>query len=165
MPSPSRLVTNTSPLLALIAGCGSLDLLRSLYDEVLVPREVCMEIAAGGPNGFGVAEFNQADWLRKWPVDVEPNPLLRNALDKGEGAVIQLALNERVELVCIDEPVGRRLARLSGLTLTGSVGVLVRARKEGKLPSVRAAMERMRAQGIWLSEFVITFALRESGEA
>ena len=47
MPSPARLVTNTSPLLALIAGCGNVDLLRSLYAEVLVPHEVCAEIAAG----------------------------------------------------------------------------------------------------------------------
>jgi hypothetical protein len=77
--SPSRLVTNTSPLLALLAGCGSLELLHSLYEEVLVPHEVCAEIAAGGPKGFGVAEFNQADWLRKWPTVVEPNPYLRRA--------------------------------------------------------------------------------------
>ena len=60
---------------------------------------------------------------------------------------------------------GRRLARLSGLTVTGSIGVLLRARKAGRLPSVRAAMERMQAHGIWLSDPVITFALRESGEA
>ena len=60
---------------------------------------------------------------------------------------------------------GRRLARLSGLTVTGSIGVLLRARKEDRLPSVRAAMERMQAHGIWLSDPVITFALRDSGEA
>ena len=54
---------------------------------------------------------------------------------------------------------------MSGLTVTGSIGVLLRARKEGRLPSVRAAMERMQAHGIWLSDPVITFALRESGEA
>ena len=164
MPSPARLVTNTSPLLALIAGCGNVDLLRSLYAEVLVPHEVCAEIAAGGGLGFGVAEFNQAAWLRKWPAPVEPIPLLRNALDKGEAAVIQLAINEGVSHVCIDEPVGRRLARLSGLTVTGSIGVLLRARKEGKVASVREVMQRMRAQGIWLSESVVAFALRESGE-
>ena len=165
MPSPSRLVTNTSPLLALLAACGSLELLHSLYDEVLVPHEVCAEIAAGGPNGFGVADFNQAGWLRKWAAAVESNPYLRNALDPGEAAVIQLALDEGVQVVCIDEPMGRRRARLSGLSVTGSIGVLLRARKEGHLPSVRAALERMQAHGIWLSNTVITFALRESGEA
>ncbi|MCX6891811.1 MAG: DUF3368 domain-containing protein, partial [Verrucomicrobia bacterium] len=67
-------------MLALLAGCGSLELLQALYDEVLVPHEVCAEIAAGGPKGFGAAEFNQANWLRKWPAAVKPNPYLRNAL-------------------------------------------------------------------------------------
>ena len=103
--------------------------------------------------------------MRKWAAAVESNPYLRNALDPGEAAVIQLALNEGVKVVCIDESVGRRLARLSGLSVTGSIGVLLRARKEGHLPSVRAALERMQAHGIWLSNTVITFALRESGEA
>ncbi len=164
MPSPTRLISNTSPLLALIAGCGGLELLRSLYSEVIVPHEVCSEIAAGGANGFGVAEFNRATWLLKWPVPVKPIPLLANALDLGEAAVIQLALDEGVSHVCIDEPVGRRLARLSGLTVTGSIGVLLRARREGKIASMRKTILRMRAQGIWLSESVVTFALLESGE-
>ena len=164
MPSLNRVLINTSPLLALLAGCGGLDLLRDLYDEVLVPQEVCEEIAAGGASGFGVAAFDRATWLRRWPQRIEPSPLLHRALDRGEAAVIQLALNEGVSRVCIDEPVGRRLARLNGLTVTGSIGVLLRARKEGKIVSVRPVLERMRSHGIWLSESVVTFALRESGE-
>lgn len=164
MPSPDRVVINTSPSLALMAGCGGLGLLRELYDEVLVPHEVCEEIAAGGSTGFGVAAFERATWLRRWPQRTEPSPLLRNALDRGEAAVIQLALNEGVSRVCIDEPVGRRLARLNGLTVTGSIGVLLRAHKEGKIESVRQAIEGMRSRGIWLSDSVVAFALRESGE-
>ncbi len=147
-----------------MAGCGSLDLLRDLYDEVLVPPEVCEEIKVGGTTGFGADVFDRATWLRRWPQRIEPSALLRNALDRGEAAVIQLALDEGVSRVCIDEPVGRRLARLSGLTVTGSIGVLLRARREGKLVSVRQAIERMRARGIWLSETVVAFALRETGE-
>jgi len=164
MPSPERLVINTSPLLACIAGCGSLSPLDGLYRELLVPHEVAEEITAGGAHGFGIAEFNAANWIRGWPAPVIPMPLLRNSLDKGEAAVIQLALNEGITHVCIDEPVGRRLARLCGLNVTGSVGVLLRARREGRIASMRQTVDRMRAHGIWLSESVIAFALRESGE-
>lgn len=165
MPSPERLVVNTSPLLACIAGCGSLSPLDGLYRDLIVPQEVAEEIAAGGVQGFGIAEFNAANWIRGWPAPVIPMPLLRNSLDKGEAAVIQLALNEGITHVCIDEPVGRRLARLCGLNVTGSVGVLLRARREGRIASMRQTVDRMRAHGIWLSESVIAFALRESGEA
>lgn len=63
-----------------------------------------------------------------------------------------------------DEPVGRRLARLCGLRVTGAVGMLVRARRDGKLPSMRQALARMKTRGIRLSETVVAFALRETGE-
>ena len=92
-------------------------------------------------------------------------PLLRNSLDAGEASVIQLALDEGISHVCIDEPVGRPLARLCGLNVTGAIGMLVRARREGKIASMRETIERMRARGIWLSESVVSFALRETGEA
>ena len=57
------------------------------------------------------------------------------------------------------EQVGRRVARLSGLTLTGSIGILLKAKQTGYPVSVEQAVERMREHGIWLSEPVIAFAL------
>ncbi|MCI0541637.1 MAG: DUF3368 domain-containing protein [Verrucomicrobiales bacterium] len=164
MPSPARLVVNTSPLLACIAGCGSLAPLQGLYGELIVPKKVAEEIEAGGSQRFGIAEFHAATWLRRWHGPVTPLPLLRNSLDRGEAAVIQLALDQTIETVCIDEPMGRRLARLCGLQVTGSVGLLLRAKREGKITSVRQIIDRMQAHGIWLSDAVIVFALRESGE-
>ncbi|MFP5269408.1 hypothetical protein [Coleofasciculus sp.] len=40
-------------------------------------------------------------------------------------------MNENIQTVCIDEIAGRRIARLSGLSLTGSIGILLRAKREG----------------------------------
>jgi predicted nucleic acid-binding protein len=85
-------------------------------------------------------------------------------MDRGEAAVIQLALIEGVRTVCIDEVVGRRVARLNGLSVTGSIGVLLRARRQGHGVSLRAAIDRMRARGMWLGDDVVRFALREAGE-
>jgi predicted nucleic acid-binding protein len=85
-------------------------------------------------------------------------------MDRGEAAVIQLALIEGVRTVCIDEVVGRRVARLNGLSVTGSIGVLLRARRQGHGVSRRAAIDRMRARGMWLGDDVVRFALREAGE-
>jgi predicted nucleic acid-binding protein len=45
---PRRLVTNTTPLITLSIACGHLDILRQLFDEVIVPQEVAAEITAGG---------------------------------------------------------------------------------------------------------------------
>jgi predicted nucleic acid-binding protein len=57
--------------------------------------------------------------------------------------------------------VGRRVARLSGLTLTGSIGVLLKAKQLGYDMSMSQAVARMREHGIWLSAEVIRFALQE----
>ena len=159
-----RIVINTGPLLALVATLGDLAVLKDLYRNVHVPFEVCQEIRAGGVAGFAVEQFEMATWLQVRPKRVDLPHFLANALDPGEAAVIQLALLENIQTVCIDEAVGRRMARLCGLQLTGSIGILLRAKREG-VPFVMAeALQRMRNNGIWLSQNVLDFAMRESGE-
>ena len=164
MPETKEVVINTTPILALIAAAGSLDMLPLLYHRVWVPWEVCREIQAGGVDGFAIPEFDRASWLHKQAQPVTLSPLLRNSLDQGEAAVIQLALQHDIPLVTIDETVGRRFARLSGLTVTGSIGILLRAKTLGYPLSMAEAIWRMRQRGIWLSDNVVEFALHEARE-
>ena len=152
-------VTNTTPLIALTAATGSLDALRFLYSRVVVPFEVAQEIRAGGHDAFGVDVFKSASWLEIGDAPVVLTPYLQNALDLGEASVIQTALDLGVKRVCIDETIGRRLARLSNLSVTGSIGVLIKAKSLGYDVSIPDALERMRQRGIWLSQEVIRFAL------
>ena len=80
MPETSRIVTNTGPLLALIAATENLSILRSLYERVLVPREVADEIHAGGTAGFGVKQFDEAHWLSVHPKYLSVSAYLSNTL-------------------------------------------------------------------------------------
>ena len=107
--------------MALIAALGDLKVLESLYERVFVPYEVCLEILAGGSSGFGIDEFSQATFLFKQKNQTKIEPYLLNSLDLGESSVIQTALDMKIRTVCIDEAMGRRIARLNGLTLTGSL--------------------------------------------
>lgn len=84
-------------------------------------------------------------------------PFLQNSLNKGGASVIQTAMNLGLSLVCIDETTGRRAARLCDLTLTGSIGVLLKAQRLGYELAMPDAIARMRRQGIWLSESVVRF--------
>lgn len=108
MPESKIIVTDTAPLISLVAALGDLTVLQMLYDEVLVPFEVCQEMLAGGTTGLAVAEFKAANWLRKWPNSVVISPSLLNSLDRGEAAVIKLAIREKITTVCIDELAGRQ---------------------------------------------------------
>jgi len=80
-------------------------------------------------------------------------------LIKGEAAVIQTAMSLQLPLVCIDEAAGRRIARLCDLRVTGSIGILFKARSLGFAVDIPEALDRMRRQGIWLSDRVVQFAL------
>lgn len=163
MPETEEIVINTSPIIAMVAALGDLHVLQ-IYRRVWVPFEVCQEISAGGAAQFALAEFEAAHWLRKCIQPLSIAAVLLNTLDTGEAAVIQLALDQNIQTVAIDEAAGRRIARLNGLSVTGSVGMLLRARSEGYQFSMQSAIDRMKARGIWLSQRVIAFALTQAGE-
>lgn len=99
MPNPDRIVINTSPTIAIIAALGDLKVLQSLYRQVFVPYEVSQEILYGGSGRFGQSEFEEANWLFKSQEALEILPILSNSLDRGEAAVIQLALNKGISTV------------------------------------------------------------------
>ncbi len=164
MPDRNRIVINTGPILAIISAFDDLSILQRLYRNVLVPLEVCREIEAGGRNSFGVRQFNRASWLTKYTSKQPVSDFLKNSLDEGEASVIQHAIEQNISTVCIDEAVGRRIARLNKLQLTGSIGVLLKAKQHGIPVVVRDAIERMQKNGIWLSKQVVEFALEQAGE-
>ena len=158
------MVINTSPLLALIAALDDLTLLSAAYSRVIVPHAVANEVLAAGRCGFGVDAFVAAKHLLRGSELLVIEPWLTNSLDLGEAAVIATALELKISRVCIDETVGRRVARLAGLNVTGSLGVLVKLKSVGAIHAIAPCIERMRAQGIWMSEAVCSAALALAGE-
>jgi predicted nucleic acid-binding protein len=120
---------------------------------------VAEEIRVGGKDYFGLEVFQEASWLEIIAAPVDLPPYLQNTLDRGEASVIQTALQQGVKRVCIDETVGRRVARLSNLNVTGTIGILLKAKTLGYPISIPEAINRMRERGIWLSQDVIRFAL------
>jgi len=61
MPEQAKVVvTNTTPLIALTAATGSLEVLRVLYARIIVPHEVAEEIRADGKEAFGLDKTHPA---------------------------------------------------------------------------------------------------------
>lgn len=164
MPEFKQIVINTSPIISIVAALGDLSVLQDLYDRVNVPFEVSQEILVDNASRFAAPEFEADTWLSKENSPLEISPFLLNSLDRGEAAVIQLALDRKIGTACIDESVGRRFARLSGLSVTGTIGILIRARQSGYPLSMKDAIQKMQTRGIRLSQAVIDFALDRTEE-
>ena len=144
---------------------GDLSALQLLYQRVVVPHAVQAEVLAAGAQGFGIEAFTAAQFLERQTTSVVVPPLLRASLDSGEAEVIATAQALGIALVCIDEVKGRRIARLSGLQVTGSIGILLKLKANGHLPLVMPCIARMRERGIWLSAELEQQALLLAGEA
>ncbi len=136
--------------------------LRALYNGVIVPYEVCKEVMAGGAKGFAIPEFMSATWLTKIDDPITIPAFLKNTLDVGESSNIQTAIERGIKTVCIDETTGKRIARLNGLSVTGTIGILLRAKKEGFPLSLNEAIKRMQNEGVRLCQNVIEFAIKHS---
>jgi predicted nucleic acid-binding protein len=163
MPARRDLVINTGPLLAL-AAAGHLDVLLEQFAKVIVPHEVVQEVEAGGRTQFAREEFRAASWMEKRATTTTLPLLLQSTLDPGEAAVIALATSEHIATVAIDETVGRRIGRLHGLSVTGSLGILLQAKQQGSPIMLRSAIARMRQHGIWLNNALEKECLRAANE-
>ena len=158
------IVINSSPAINLTAILGGLDLLVELYGLVIVPLEVFQELEAGASKDSTALRLRETPGIEIREQLIEIPLLLGNLLDLGEAAVIQTALEEDLFTVILDDLKGRRAARLAGLEVTGSLGVLVQAKKVGRLKSVAEALQRLRARGTWLDKKVVESALLLAGE-
>jgi predicted nucleic acid-binding protein len=79
--------------------------------------------------------------------------------------VIALAVELTASLVLLDETEARRVASLYGLSKTGAIGALIRARLEGKLETLRPELDKLRTEaGFWIEEKLYHQALSAVGE-
>lgn len=159
----SAVVCNSGPLIAL-GGLEQLELLQGLFERVLVAQEVQTEIEAGGRSGRGRFMFRDHAWLRTLPSPTS-EPLLSAVPDIGEAATISLAVQEKAELVLMDEVKGRKIAReVYHLSVVGTGRVLVEAKRAGLINSVRPLLQNLRSNGYWISDRIVNEVLRQAGE-
>ena len=160
-------VVNASPLIHL-ARLSLLDLLREprRSEEVVVPAIVFEEVMKGAKRDPTACLVDQAthDWLTIVPTPqprAEVNPA---KIDAGEIAVLSVALITPGSSVVLDDLAARMEADRLGIPKTGTLRLLLDAKELGILPCVRTLLERLRAQGMRLSDAVWREVLSQAGE-
>jgi len=155
-------VSNTSPLQYLYQA-DVLDLLPKLYDRVLVPAPVVEEIAEGRARGVALPDAGTLPWVTV--VDPPAPEILPLAPDLGPGERSALAIAAtRGLLVILDDALARRHAGLLGLRCTGTLGILIQAKRKGHLPTVRPLLDRLESLRFRLDPATRASVLELAGE-
>lgn len=149
----------------MLAKIDQLNLLPQLFTTIATPPAVYRELMA--KSGFEANRLNIAlTHFITVAEEAELTPkvqLATNHLDAGEQQTIALAYAWQ-QPVIIDERLGRQAARHLGLTVTGSVGVLLEAKKRALIPAIAPLLFSARQQGYWLSEELVSLATTMAGE-
>jgi predicted nucleic acid-binding protein len=156
-----KVFSNTTPFIAL-AAVDRLDLLPQLFGKVLVVENVVDECAAGGL--IAVPPLRHLAWVELVETSVAVAPHLLLELDKGEKSTLLAAVEAKADLVSMDEKIGRNLAEYLGLPVMGTLGILLRARRQGMIASFRQTAILMQAQGIHFNSNLIDRLATTIGE-
>lgn len=159
------IVSNTSPIINL-ACIDRLDLLPALFGEIVIPDAVFHEVAVAVPNAPGASDVQIALWIHRRLVANQPLiASLCLELDLGEAEAIACAVEANAKLLLIDERRGRLVAQRLGVPVMGLVGVLLLARKQGLIESIRPSLDDLRrVAGFWISDALYHRALCDAGE-
>lgn len=158
-------VSDTSPVLNL-ERIGRLELLRELYQQVLIPPAVYEELRASTSQPPRQIDLAAHPWL----IVASPNDRrrveeLRADLDLGEAEAIVLAIERRADLLLVDERRGRRAASALGLTVTGLLGVVAQAKRTGLIDAAKPVLDELIGNAhFWIGPDLYAEVLAQLGE-
>ena len=155
-------IVNSTPLVALWV-LGRLDLLRELYDEVLIPQAVYEEFVTT-ERAVRQAALENAPWIRPVSLVNPQRARVYIGLDLGEAEVLALAEERTARLVIIDELRGRRYAQRLEMPLTGTLGLLLLAKERGLEADWAPLLVELQEAGLYLGAALIDRVLRLAGE-
>ena len=161
-------VADSSPLIALSA-LSCLELLKVLFSGLLIPEAVYREVVLQGQGKPGAREVREAEWIRQAQVrDQQAVEALigRFRFERGEAEAIVLVKEAGVTWIILDEDDQgpRRYARELGISVIGTLGVLLRAKREGHVASLGDKLEELKASGFWIDPALAMSVLRAAGE-
>ena len=159
-----RVIVNSTPLIAL-CNADALHILKDLYGEIVIPEAVYDEVTSKTDSACQQIR-KEISWIRVEAIHNQIAKRMYQAkLHAGEVEVMILAQEEPVaDLLIIDDNAAKKTAKYLGLTVTGTLGVLVKAKKMGYVDSVNSVLTRMQENGFYVSPSVVDIVLRQAGE-
>ena len=150
------IVVNASPLIV-FRQLGQLDLLQSLTGSILIPPAVQHEV---------FHDWQVPAWVEVRPLSQAIAPsLLSPRLGAGEREAISLAIEAGITWILLDDLAARRAAEGLGLSVAGTLGLLLQARQRGLLDRLRPHLDALIAFNFRISPSLYRLLLDHAGEA
>lgn len=150
---PRTIISDTSCFI-ILTKIGALELLHHVYGQVATTPDIAAEYGEPLP-----------DWVDVIVVkDKTRQQLLEMQLDKGESSAIALALETPDCTIILDDYKARKIAQRLGLNLTGTIGVIIKAKLRGMIPSVKPLLDKIKQTNFRLSPELELLALKAANE-
>ena len=158
-----NVIADTSPL-QYLHQASLLHLLPALYDHIVVPDAVAVELERGIFLGLSLPDVRALPWIRvERRGAAVPMPLPAD-FGPGEREVVALAQQTPDALALIDDARARHYARRLGIKFTGTLGILLKARQHAHLAAVLPAIQALESLGFYLDPATRAAVLRLAGE-
>lgn len=156
-------LSNASPLI-LYARIHQLHLLKELFREIIIPPEIMDEVIRKGKPGE--REIASLDWIIQQPVKDRKRIeiLSQGSLSVADASLIVLAKEKPTDLVIIDDKHLRNAAKRESLSITGSGGILVRAKESRLIQDIKPLLNNLIQEGLRISRGAYQQILEAAGE-
>jgi predicted nucleic acid-binding protein len=149
----NAIISDTSCFI-ILANIDELELLQKVYGHILTTIEIAQEYGEKLP-----------EWVEVVLVkDKYRQQLLEMQIDIGESSAIALALETPNSTVVLDDYKARKISDQLGLSFTGTIGIIIKAKIKGIIPSIKPILQKMRQTDFRLSAEIELQALNEAGE-
>ncbi len=157
-----KVVSNTTPIISLLK-LNQLELLQKIYKQIYIPTAVYYEIEAGKAKGY-YKDLSEIDWISI--IEIQDKQALKYFLDldAGEAEAIVLATELNADLIILDEKLGRFHAKHADLKVTGTIGILVKAKSEGLIEKLKPLLNELIDKEVWFSEKLKSEILKKARE-
>lgn len=150
---PRTIISDTSCFI-ILTKVGELELLHKVYGQVTTTIDIANEYGEKLP-----------DWVEiKDTKDKYRQQLLEMQIDKGESSAITLALETPDSTLILDDYKARKIAEQLGLSYTGTIGVIIKAKLLGIIPSIKPLLDKIRQTDFRISSDIEFQALKEAKE-
>lgn len=135
-----------------------------MVSRITVPTAVAEELAEGRRRGLDLPVPETLAWIDLRAPSSDKVVRLVADLGPGETGVLLLALERTNPVVILDDALARCHAEVLGIASTGTLGILLDAKRRGLVPAVTPLVDDLQRFGFRLSEGTRNAVLRMAGE-